>query len=117
MRTSAELRFVIDFEVTDEEGFRSVVRDAVEVSAAEPGTLLYDWYIDPSGTRARLYEAYESEAAIIAHGEGPVFTELAPRLLASSRITHIDAYGDPEVMKVAEILGPVTHWGEPFAAP
>ena len=36
MRNSSELRFVIDFEVTDLEVFKSAVRDAVEVRAAEP---------------------------------------------------------------------------------
>jgi len=117
MRTAAELRFVIDFDVIDTRAFRSAVAEAVAVSRDEPGTLLYDWYIDEAGAKARLYEAYESAAAIQAHAEGPVFTEIGPRLFESSRVAHIDAYGDPEVMKIAEILGPVTLWGEPFEAP
>jgi hypothetical protein len=111
MRNSSELRFVIDFEVTDLEVFKSAVRDAVEVSAAEPGTLLYDWYIDEAAGRARLYEAYDSADSIMAH------TEIGPVLFGCCRITHIDAYGDAEAQKIAEALGPVTLWGKPFAAP
>ena len=117
MRNSSELRFVIDFEVTDLEVFRSAVRDAVEVSASEPGTLLYDWYVDEETGRARLYEAYDSADSIMAHAEGKVFTEIGPVLFGCCRITHIDAYGDAEAQKIAEALGPVTLWGKPFAAP
>ena len=107
---------MIDFEVIDEPAFRSVVAEAVEVSRGEAGTLLYDWYIDDDGGRARLYEAYASAEAITEHAEGRVFTDLASRLFSSGRVTHIDAYGDPEILKVAELLGPVTLWGEPFEA-
>ena len=114
MRSSDELRFVIDFEVTDLDTFRKAVADAVEVSRGEPGTLLYDWYIDEEAGHARLYEAYESADAIQVHAEGKVFSEIGPALFASSKITHIDAYGDPEVQKVAEMLGPIKLWGKPF---
>ncbi len=116
MRSSEELRFVIDFEVTDLATFRKAVADAVEVSRGAPGTLLYDWYIDDASGHARLYEAYESADAITAHAEGKVFTEIGPVLFSCSKVTHIDAYGDPEVQKVAELLGPITLWGKPFEA-
>ena len=114
--SGSELRLVLDFAVTDLDTFTSAVRSAVEVSAGEPGTVHYDWYIDEEAGTARLYEAYESAEAVAAHVAGKVFTELLPVLASSSRITNIDAYGDPAVLGPAEALGPVKLWGEPFAA-
>ena len=108
---------MIDFEVTDLDTFRAAVLDAVAVSAGEPGTLLYDWYIDEESGRARLYEAYDSVESIMAHAEGKVFSEVGPVLFGCCKVIHIDAYGDAEAQKIAEMLGPVTLWGKPFAAP
>ena len=116
MSDQSELRLVIDFEVTDTDRFRSAVSQAVEVSDAEAGTIHYDWYIDEEAGTARLYEAYESAEAISAHAEGRVFTELLPLLESACNITHIDAFGDSEVLAAAEFLGPVKLWGTPFEA-
>ena len=51
----------------------------VAVSRDEPGTVVYDWYVDEAGGVGTLYEAYSSAEALRAHGSGAVFTELAPR--------------------------------------
>jgi len=115
MRSSDEVRFVIDIEVHDAERFREVVQECVEVSRAEPGTLLYEWYLDDAGTRARLYEAYESLDAVQADAAGRVFSELAGPLLETCTFVHMDAFGD-----VGELVGlvpwPTTVWTRPFAS-
>ena len=45
-RDNEQLRFVIEIEVTDIERFKEIAEKCVEFSRTEPGTLLYDWYID-----------------------------------------------------------------------
>ena len=51
----------------------------VAVSRDEPGTVVYDWYVDEAAGIGALYEAYASAEALRAHGSGAVFTKLAPR--------------------------------------
>lgn len=115
-RSAEELRLVIDIEVTDLDRFRKLVAECVAISRDEPGTLIYDWYLDPEGRRARLYEAYQSAAALAAHASGRVFSEVGPMLVETCRFVGIEAYGDPEVLKGAEALAPTKLWGRPFEA-
>jgi quinol monooxygenase YgiN len=115
MRSDEEVRFVIDIEVKDVERFKEVVQKCVEVSRNEPGTLVYDWYIDEEKGRARLYEAYESLDAVKAHAAGPVFTDVGLPLMEIANFVHMDAFGDVgEFLK--RPLWPTTVWGPPFAA-
>lgn len=114
-RAREQIRFVIDIEVHDVARFKEVVRRCVEVSREEPGTLVYDWYLDEEGGRARLYEAYESADAVRAHATGPVFTDVGVPLFEITRFVHMDAYGDlgtlPDELPP---LWPTTQWGVPF---
>lgn len=114
MRSNEEIRFVIDIEVRDVERFREIARRCVEVSRSEPGTLVYDWYLDEGEGRARLYEAYESLEALEAHTRGPVFTEVGPPLMEVATFVHVDAYGP--LPQDAPSLWPTTVWGAPFVA-
>lgn len=115
MRSDEEVRFVIDIEVLDVKRFKDVVQKCVEVSRNEPGTLVYDWYIDEENGRARLYEAYESLDAVKAHAAGPVFSDVGLPLMELAKFVHMDAFGD-----VGDFLQrpfwPTTIWGPPFAA-
>jgi quinol monooxygenase YgiN len=117
MRASEEIRFVLDIEVRDIERFKEVVRDCVEVSREEPGTLVYDWYLDEESGRARLYEAYADADAVRVHGRGRVFTEVGLPLMEISTFVHMDAYGDLGALgdEFPE-LWPTTRWGAPFIA-
>jgi quinol monooxygenase YgiN len=114
MRTD-EVRFVIDIEVHDIERFKEVVQRCVEVSREEPGTLVYDWYLDEAAGRARLYEAYDSLDSVRAHAAGPVFTDVGLPLMEISKFLHMDAFGE-----VGDFLDhpfwPTKVWGAPFAA-
>jgi quinol monooxygenase YgiN len=116
MRTSEEVRFVIEIEVHgDVDRFKEVVQACVEVSRSEPGTLVYDWYLDEDRKQARLYEAYESVDAVKAHASGPVFTDVGLPLMELCRFVHMDAFGDVGDL-VDTPFWPTTVWGAPFVA-
>ena len=84
----------------------------VAVSRDEPGTVVYDWYLDePAGT-GTLYEAYASREALQAHGSGAVFTELAPQYLDALRVISVDVFGEAADLPRRDVLGaPTTWWG------
>jgi hypothetical protein len=105
---------VIEIEVSDVELFEQTVARCVEVSRTEPGTLVYDWYLDESTGRARLYEAYESLDALRAHSTGPVFTDVGLPLMQCSKFVHVDAFGDVGDLAQEGTFWPTTFWGAAF---
>ena len=111
-RAEEGLRFVCEFEVSDIERFKALVAQCVEVSRGEPGTLVYDWYLDERRGVAHLYEAYSSVEALSAHASGPVFKDIGPKLLEVCRFVKIDAYGD---LPRGPSFAPTTRWGTAFA--
>ena len=116
MRENEGIRFVIEIEVSDIDAFVEGVEECVEISRDEPGTLVYDWYLDRETGKARLYEAYESLDAVAAHAAGPVFTDVGPRLLESCEFIHVDAFGDVGEMADRPTFWPTTFWGPAVAA-
>jgi quinol monooxygenase YgiN len=111
------VRFVIRFEVLDVERFREMADAMVSVSREEPGTLVYDWYLDEDGPAGTLYEAYASQEALEAHSRGRVFTELAPKYLDAMRVVCVDVYGEAVALTRRDVLGAsTTWWGAPIAA-
>jgi quinol monooxygenase YgiN len=117
VREGEYVRFVIRFEVLDVDRFREMARAMVAVSRDEPGTVVYDWYLDEDAGTGTLYEAYASSEALKAHGRGAVFSELAPRYADCVRVTNVDAFGAADGMPRSKVLGaPTTWWGAPIAA-
>ncbi|HUI48290.1 MAG TPA: antibiotic biosynthesis monooxygenase [Acidimicrobiia bacterium] len=117
MRKGEWVRFVIRFEVLDADRFREMAAAMVAVSRDEPGTVVYDWYLDEAEATGTLYEAYASAEALRAHGSGAVFTELAPRYADTVRVAKVDAFGAVDGLPRREVLGaPTTWWGAPVAA-
>jgi quinol monooxygenase YgiN len=117
VRDGEWVRFVIRFEVLDLDRFREMANAMVAVSRNEPGTVVYDWYLDEQANEGTLYEAYASREALEAHGSGAVFTELAPRYLDALRVVSVDAYGEAEGLRRRDVLGaPTAWWGAPIAA-
>jgi quinol monooxygenase YgiN len=117
VRDGEWVRFVIRFEVLDRARFREMAAAMVAVSLSEPGTLVYDWYLDEEAGRGALYEAYASHEALEAHGRGAVFTELAPRYADTLRVVSVDAFGAATEIPRRDVLGaPTTWWGAPIAA-
>jgi quinol monooxygenase YgiN len=117
MRDGEWVRLVIRFDVVDVDRFRAMAEAMVDVSREEPGTVVYDWYLDPDGTTGTLYEAYLSQAALQAHASGRVFTELGPKYLDAMKVTSVDVYGEADGLPRRDVLGaPTTWWGAPIAA-
>jgi quinol monooxygenase YgiN len=116
MRSGEGVRFVLRIEVSDVERFKALVARCVAISRDEPGTLVYDWYLDEERGQARLYEAYESADAVKAHARGPVFTEVGPELVQTCRFTDVEAFGDTAALQGGLELGPTTWWGPAFEA-
>lgn len=116
MRQSNEIRFVLSITVHDVEGFVAAVEECVAISKNEPGTLLYEWYLDAEKGTARLYEAYADVDAVIAHAAGPVFTDVGPRLLRTCTFDHMDAFGDLGRLAAGDPFWPTTIWGSPIAS-
>ena len=117
MRDGEWVRFVIRFEVLDLVRFREMADAMVAVSLDEPGTVVYDWYLDEATAEGTLYEAYASPEALQAHGSGMVFTELAPRYADSVRVISVQAFGTAEGLPRQDVLGaPTIWWGAPITA-
>lgn len=115
-RSHEAIRFVIDIEVRDVARFKEIAAACVEYSRTEEGTLLYDWYIDEEAGTARLYEAYASVDAVIAHATGPVFTEIGLPLMEVATFLHVDCFGDAGKLATGPSFWPTTYWGTPFTS-
>ena len=116
MRGNEAVRFVIDIDVTDIDMFKKTAARCAEVSRTEPGTLIYDWYLDEDTGKARLYEAYESFEALEVHSTGPVFTDVGLPMMECSTFVHVDAFGDVGDMADRPTFWPTTFWGAPFTS-
>jgi quinol monooxygenase YgiN len=118
MRDGEEIRLVIEFAVSDMPRFKEMAGAMVELSRAEPGTRVYDWYLDESTGKGCLYEAYESFDAIVAHSRGPVFTEVAPKFAGVFTVEKVDVFGDAAQMaERGDVLdAPTSWWGPAIAA-
>jgi len=117
VRDGEWVRFVIRFEVLDTDRFSEMATAMVAVSRDEPGTVVYDWYLDEDARMGTLYEAYASPDALRAHGSGAVFTDLAPRYADAVRVVSVDAFGEAAGLPRRDVIGaPTTWWGAPIAA-
>ena len=117
VRDGEWVRFVIRFDILDLARFREMATAMVAVSRNEPGTVVYDWYVDEPANTGTLYEAYASLEALQAHGRGAVFTELAPNYLDALRVVFVDVFGEAADLPRRDVLGaPTTWWGAPIAA-
>jgi quinol monooxygenase YgiN len=117
VREGEYVRFVIRFEVLDVDRFREMAEAMVAVSKDEPGTVVYDWYLDEGAAKGTLYEAYASAEALRVHGGGTVFSELAPRYADAVKVANVDVFGAADGMPRRDVLGaPTTWWGASIAA-
>ncbi len=116
MSSDSTVRFVIQLHVHDVPGFKTAVGRCVRISRDEPGTLIYDWYLNEETGEARLYEAYDSLDALDDHVHGPVFGDVGPDLIKTCEFRHVDAFGDFGDMVDQPTLWPTTYWGRPFDA-
>jgi len=115
-RADEQVRFVIEIEVSDIELFKTTAAACAEVSRSEPGTLVYDWYLDEATSKARLYEAYASLDALRIHTTGPVFTDVGLPMMECATFVHVDAFGDFGDAANRSSFWPTTYWGTAIAS-
>jgi quinol monooxygenase YgiN len=107
------VRLTVHFAVSSPQlaEFTRIAQAMTAVSAAEPGTLSYEWYVSADGMRFRLVETYANASAIQAHFMGPAVQQLVPQIVPISRVDGFEIYGDPgpTVAQMAAGLGAVIY--------
>jgi len=107
---------VIHWSFEDREQFEAMASEMATASRAEPGTLMYDWYVNEDGTCGALLEQYESQQALDDHIAGPVFTDIAPRYRGVARAQSVEMFGADGMERNEILRATTTWWGEPVAA-
>lgn len=94
--------------------FKALMEEMVANTQKEPGTLVYEWFIDDAGENVHIYERYADSAATMSHVKG--FGEKwAGRFMESVDVTGFDIYGDPsdDIKDAFAEMGPsyLGYWG------
>ncbi len=116
MRKRDWVWIVLRWSVSDADRFEEMASAMAEASRGEEGTLVYDWYLDREAMEGVLMEAYPSEEALMAHVQGPVFTEIAPKFRGVATPAKVDVFGGQGLARNDILRAPTTWWGEPVAA-
>lgn len=90
------------------EAFKALVREMVESTRPEPGTLSYEWFISDDGAVVHIYERYADSEALLTHLNG-FFEKFADRFGAAVDFKRFVVYGEPsdEVREALSVLNPV----------
>ena len=91
-----QVHYTIQFDVAEGKmaEFEDLTQQAIDGSQEEPGTLVYRWQIDESGSSVQLHERFADEAAMGAHMGGHAATEIFPKLMEISNVSRFDVHGD-----------------------
>jgi quinol monooxygenase YgiN len=103
------VRLAVDITVKESQldAFKKLAQAMTAGSAAEPGTLGYEWFFSEDGIRCRLLETYADADAVTAHFKGEVVTQLVPQMVPLCTMDRFEIYGDPG----PEVIGIATGWG------
>jgi len=115
-RKRSWITLIVRWDVTYADAFAAMADEMAEASRREPGTHVYDWYLDSATGQGLLLESYPSHEALMSYVEGPVFTEIAPRHRGVARPAAIDVFGGEGMERTDLLKAPTTWWGEPVAA-
>ena len=74
--------------------FEELMREMVEGTNAESGTLAYEWYISGDSGSIHIFEKYADSDAMILHVNGFI-SNWAGRFMECVDITGFVVYGDP----------------------
>lgn len=89
----------------DVERFRAIADQAVALVEAElPGTVRYEFYIDPASSRFVWHETYADSDAILAHAQRLLAEGLPQQLPEVADFEFAFALGEPSP-EVRELLG------------
>ena len=85
--------FVLELEVKPGQidDLRTVMREMVELTRLEPGTLNYEWFLSDDGARCHIYERYADSGAVLAHGA--TFPENLNERFLTFQPTRLTVYG------------------------
>lgn len=86
------------------EAFKAIIPETIaEVMESDPGTLVYEWYLNEDLMECVVWEVYKDSDALLAHAGnvGPYLDQLLNLSSAS-----IEIYGDPnqELLDATERL-------------
>ena len=99
------------------ETFKELMEEMVSGTSAEPGTLVYEWYISRDGGTVHVFEIYADSEAVVAHhvSDGFMLQNWAGRLMNCVDSTRCVVYGDPNAAArvILDRLGATYHsaWG------
>jgi quinol monooxygenase YgiN len=116
MRKRDWVWIVLRWSVSDADRFEEMADAMASASREEDGTLVYDWYLDRETMEGVLMEAYPSQEALLAHVQGPVFTEIAPKYRGVGKPAKVDVFGGAGLDRNDILRAPTAWWGEPVAA-
>jgi quinol monooxygenase YgiN len=89
--------------------FESLIREAYDLAADEPGTLMYDWYRGADGASFIAREVFADSGAVLAHAAN-VGSQVEQWIALSDSFT-VELFGVPsqELQDAIAALGPVVH--------
>jgi quinol monooxygenase YgiN len=104
--TEQIVRLTVGFKVNEGQlaEFKGIAQQMTMASAAEPGTLGYEWFSSADESQFKLLETYSDAAAVEVHFAGPAVNEWVPKLLAFCSVDEFEVYGDPGA-KVTQSAG------------
>jgi quinol monooxygenase YgiN len=86
------------------ETFRALMNEMVGSTRAEPGALIYEWFVSDDGSVVHLYERFADSAATLAH-LGTFGEKFAGRFLAAVDPTRLTVMGSPNDEAKAALNG------------
>lgn len=76
------------------DAFRTLMEEMVESTRAEPGALVYEWFVSDDGGIVLLYERYADSAAVLTHS-GAFQAKFARRFMDLVDPTRFTVLGTP----------------------
>jgi quinol monooxygenase YgiN len=108
-RMDAQLSWVLEVVVKPGQldAFRALMHELVESTRAEPGALIYEWFVSEDNEVVHLSERYADSAAVVAH-LGTVGEKFGERFLAAVDPTRLTVMGSPsdEAQAALDGFGP-----------
>jgi quinol monooxygenase YgiN len=86
--------FTLALEPKNFPAFKALVTEIVAATEQEPGTLIYEYSVNPDRTVAHILERYRAEA-VVSHVD-LTFAPFAERFLSLVQITGLTVYGNPD---------------------
>ena len=106
---SEHIIWVVDATIKDgqREAFDAVMRDLIEASQKEEGTLNYEWTIADDQATFSVYERYKDAEAAMSHLG--TFGAHAERFLAAADVTRfvVHSHLTPELKQGVAVLQPI----------